>query len=225
VFPHHENENAISMAATGSILARQWMHCDTVLYSGLPGGDTMEAITLSTLDEMGWSPRVVRFWLLSTHYTKVLHLSEQALNEAKLSLKRFDRCFQALAGIRGGEDGQDLDQVIYDIKQGFSAAMDDDLKITDVVALLFRSVKKLNRLMDLNRIDAGGAEKVLTLFKSIDSVLNIFQFEAKQESASEEAAALIKQRELARKNRQWDLADQIRKQLNAMGVESHDKKV
>ncbi|MFO7750795.1 MAG: cysteine synthase, partial [Desulfobacteraceae bacterium] len=55
VFPHHENENAISLAATGSILARQWMHSDTVLYSGLPGAETMEEISLSTLDEMGWS--------------------------------------------------------------------------------------------------------------------------------------------------------------------------
>ncbi|MFO7886574.1 MAG: pyridoxal-phosphate dependent enzyme [Desulfobacteraceae bacterium] len=226
VFPHHENENAISMAATGLPLARLWMHCETVNFNGLPGFETMETICLDDLEKMGWDARVVRFWLLSTHYSKPLHLSEQALNEASLSLKRFDRCLNALLQIRQRKEKyRELDQLLYDIKQGFVTAMDDDFKITDVVALLFKSVKKLNRLMDAGRIDADGAARILTLFKRIDCVLKIFRFDLPKAAADDQVADLVAKREKARKNRDWELADKIRAELEAMGIKSHDEKV
>ncbi|MEA1969840.1 MAG: cysteine synthase [Thermodesulfobacteriota bacterium] len=249
VFPHHENENAIAMAATGSLLANHWMHCDGVSYDGFleqltmnneqrPGNSSFEGmgyedtlagnlenISLDTLEKMGWDSRVVRFWLISTHYSKTLHLSEQALNDAKFSLKRFDRCFDSLAQIRQGEQYKDLDQFLYDLKHGFSSALDDDLKITDVVALLFKSVKKLNRLMDIKGIDHRGAGLVLELFKEIDSVLKIFKFEPEKVFSGKKIEELFKKREQAREKKDWDLADSIRNELNAMGVESHDKKV
>ena len=79
--------------------------------------------------------------------------------------------------------------------------------------------------MDIKGIDLRGAGLVLELFKEIDSVLKIFKFEPEKVFSGKKIEELFKKREQAREKKDWDLADSIRDELNAMGVESHDKKV
>jgi cysteinyl-tRNA synthetase len=224
LFPHHENENAMCRALAGEPLARVWMHCDTVNYDGSLGVDALSKIDLDLLENLGWEPRLIRFWLLSGHYRKPLTLSSQSLDDARRSLYKLDRCLAALACVQAGERYDGLDQLLYDLKQGFLSSMDDDLKIPGVMAALFKGVKELNRLMDTGGIDSSGARAVIDLFKEIDSVLKIFDFyPGKVPSAK--VAKLLEEREAARLNREWELSDRLREELVAMGVEINDKKV
>lgn len=245
LFPHHENEVAISLAATGSAPARYWMHCDSVQYDGsclednlssetacngteISSANTLEDLTLEKLMSMGWTPREIRFWLLSAHYRKTLVLSRKALQDSRRSLDKLDRCVSQLLKIKDGARFPEIDQLIYDIKHGFNQAMDDDFKITDVSALLFKSVRTLNRLMDNGHLAKSDAIAVLDLFKEIDQVLRIFDFDkesGKDPFFSEEITKLLEARESARKNKDWDESDRIRDKLISMGVEIHDKKI
>ncbi len=226
VFPHHENQLAISMAKNGVRPARYWMHCDTVHYDGSLGEENMDDLSLKTLVEMGWSPRVLRFWLLSAHYRKSLVLSQKTLKDSKNSLDKLDRCVSALLNVEDGVPCPDIDQLLYDLKQGFSNAMDDDFKISSVMANLFKSFKRLNLLMNEGALSGDDAEAVIKVLKEMDQVLKIFDFNFNTKPGlSSEIKEMIEKRDQARINQEWEKADKLRDELLALGVEIHDKKV
>ncbi|TES94314.1 MAG: cysteine--tRNA ligase [Desulfobacteraceae bacterium] len=224
VFPHHENEIAIAGAVTGKPLARYWVHCDRVLVNGKKVDEQGARPTLSDLTDMGYSGRDVRYWLLSVHYRKPVVFSKERLEDTKRSLKRIDACIYALAHAKlDASPYPELDQLLYDLKHGFISAMDNDLNISAAMASTFKIVKKVNILTLENKIDPDGALKIVTAFRNIDSVLKIFDFQ--DESHDPEIERLIQERDKARLEKNWDLADKIRDQLKTGGVTIKDKKL
>jgi cysteinyl-tRNA synthetase len=224
VFPHHENEIAIAGALTGKPLARYWVHCDRVHVDGKKVDEHGAGLTLSDLMDMGYSGREIRCWLLSGHYRKPITFSKERLEDAKRSLKRLDTCIHSLIRVKGSASPYtELDQILYDIKHGFVSAMDDDLNMSAAMASIFKIVKKVNILILKNIIDADSALKIVDAFRNIDSVLGIFDFE--DELNDPEVQRLIKERDKARLEKNWNLADKIRDQLKARGVTVKDRKV
>ena len=224
VFPHHENEIAIAGAVTGKPLARYWVHCDRVLVNGKKVDEQGARPTLSDLTDMGYSGRDVRYWLLSVHYRKPVVFSKERLEDTKRSLKRIDACIYALAHAKSDASPYpELDQLLYDLKHGFISAMDNDLNISAAMASTFKIVKRVNILTLENKIDPDGALKIVAAFRNIDSVLKIFDFQ--DESHDPEIERLIQERDKARLEKNWDLADKIRDQLKAGGVTIKDKKL
>ncbi|MBW1989540.1 MAG: cysteine synthase, partial [Deltaproteobacteria bacterium] len=127
LFPHHENERAIAMALTGQPLARYWLHCEHVEVDDWPGASPQDRLTLAHLTDAGYTPREVRYWLISSDYRKPLALSPQRLENARAALARLDRFTESLAFASAGESTPELDQVLYDLKASFTKAMNDDL--------------------------------------------------------------------------------------------------
>ena len=222
VFPHHENEIAIAGALTGKQLATYWIHCDRVLVDGKKV-DEGAALTIEALLDMGYTGREIRFWLLSVNYRRPVLFSEKRLDGVRKTLQRLDACIRALKCLKNGRSCQELDQLCYDIKNGFTTAMDDDLNISAAMASIFATVKRINALLSENSIDPVGAEKVLETLTRIDSVLNVLEFGGECESP--ELQELIEQRIEARKNKDWPRADRLREQLLEMGVVPRDEKI
>ena len=222
VFPHHENEIAIAGALTGKTLAKYWIHCDRVLVDGKKVDEKGDALTIQALLDMGFSGREIRFWLLSVNYRKTVLFSEARLHRVRKTLKRLDACVRALKAVRRGNAYGDLDQLCYDIKNGFTTAMDDDLNISAGLAALFAVVKRINTLILDGNIDRAGARKVLDTLARIDTVLNLFNFE--EETQDPAVRQLMDQRDQARQARDWALADRLRIQLLEMGVVPRDEK-
>jgi cysteinyl-tRNA synthetase len=223
LFPHHENVNAIAAALTGRPLARFWIHCDRILIDGKKVDENDSAYTLDDLTRMGYSGRLIRYWLFSTHYRKPITFSEDRLMDARHSLNRIEQCLFILQKIRDGQSCPDVDQFLYDIKHGFISAMDDDLNISAAMASLFRSIKKVNILALEKKIDAADASKILNAFRKIDSVLGFLEFDKKIDD--HEVRRLIRVRNQARLEHNWVLADGIREQLKARGIIVQDRKV
>jgi len=222
LFPHHENVNAIAAALTGRPLARFWIHCDRILINGKKVDENDSGYTLDDLGRMGYSGRLIRYWLFSSHYRKPITFSKDRLNYARHSLKRIDRCIHILQNIRDGQPYPDLDQLVYDIKQGFIRTMDDDLNISAAMASLFGSIKKINILALERKIDAEDASKVLDAFHSVDAVLGFLKFD--KDVADTGIQQLIKTRNQARSEHNWELADRIRIQLRARGIIVQDER-
>jgi cysteinyl-tRNA synthetase len=222
LFPHHENVNAIADAITGRPLARFWIHCDRVLIDGKKVNEMDAAYSLEDLIGMGYSGRLIRFWLFSTHYRKPITFSKDRLNIARLGLKRIDQFFNTLQNIRDGRSFADLDQLLYDIKHGFMTAMDDDLNISAAMASLFRSIKKINILIMDRSISAADATKILDAFRNIDSVLGFLERDRQVDDS--EIQKLVETRNQARLEQNWALADRIRDQLRERGVVVQDAK-
>jgi len=224
VFPHHENEIAIATAVTGKPLAKYWVHCDRVLLDGKKVDEQGAVHTLSDLTDMGYTGREIRYWLLYGHYRKPITFSKERLKEAKRSLKRLDSCIHSLIQIKPGASlYPELDQLLYDIKHGFKTALDDDLNMSAAMASIFNNVRTINKLTLENRLDPEGASKLIETFRGIDSVLKIFDF--KDDVHETDVQHLIEQREQARREKNWDLADRIRDQLTARGITLKDPKI
>jgi cysteinyl-tRNA synthetase len=222
VFPHHENEIAIAGALTGKTLAKYWVHCDRVLVDGKKV-DEADALTIRGLLDRGFSGREIRYWLLSVNYRKPVLFSEQRLYRVRKTLGRLDACVHALKSVRRGQPFGELDQLCYDIKNGFTTAMDDDLNISAALASLFTVIKRINSLVVDGRIDRDGARRVLETLTLVDTVLNLMDFEDRAEDPR--VQELTARRERARQAKDWALADRIREELVGMGVVPRDERI
>jgi cysteinyl-tRNA synthetase len=220
-FPHHENENAIAAALTGKPLARFFVHCDRVLMDGKKLDEQAASLTIAELIDMGYVGRVIRFWLLSCHYRKPIAFSKKRLLDAKRALERLDRCISNLRCVKDGVAYTELEQLLYDLKNGFTSAMDDDLNISAALAVIFTVVKKVNTLILKKQLDSNDAAKIVDAFRSIDTVLKVFNFF--DAYSDPKVQRLLKKRESARAAANWDLADKIRDELRSHGIPVQDQ--
>jgi cysteinyl-tRNA synthetase len=221
VFPHHENENAIAVAITGKPLAKFWVHCDRVLIDGKKLDEKSARLTIADLMNMGYSGRVIRFWLLSSHYRKPISFSKDRLDDAKHALERLDRCVYNLRCVKQGRPYPELEQLLYDLKNGFTSAMDDDLNISAALATIFTIVKKVNGLMLEKQLHPEDASKMVEGFHRVDAVLNLFNFF--DNYADPKVQRLLSQRDKARTEKNWDLADKLRDELRSIGILVQDQ--
>ncbi len=224
MFPHHENEIAIAAALNGKPLARFWIHCDRVLIHGKKVDEKKTRITLADIADMGYSARVVRFWLLSGHYRKPLTFSRGRLDEAQRALNRLDTFMDNLehAARGSGSPCPEIDQIVYDIRNGFITAMDDDLNISAGLSRLFTVIRRVNTLIRQNALDPEGASKILSVLYPMDQVLHILRTDVPVLSPDD--LKRIETRRRARAEKNWELADRIRDELAGRGIILHDEK-
>ncbi len=221
VFPHHENENAIAAAITGKPLARFFVHCNRVLMDGKKLDEQAAGLTVADLVNMGYSGRVIRFWLLSSHYRKPIPFSKERLANAGRALDRLDRCISSLRCVKHGDGYADIEQLLYDLKNGFTSALDDDLNISAALAAVFTIVKKVNTLILNKQLNSTDATKIVDGFRSIDAVLKVCRFF--DAYADPDIQGLFTKREKARAAGKWDLADKIREELKSRGIPVQDQ--
>ncbi len=224
IFPHHENTIAIAAALSGRPPARFWVHNDPVMVDGKQADTRGGSMTLAELRARGYEGREIRFWLLGTHYRKPLILSEKALEDARRALNRLDAVAGRLSRVpAGAEPCADADQLCYDLKTGFTEAMDDDLNISRAMAAVFKGVKRINALMQSGKLDPAGAARLLDVFRQIDAVLQVFDFD--QAPVDPEVTRLLEERRQARAAGDWQRADRLREALARRGVSVRDEKI
>jgi cysteinyl-tRNA synthetase len=222
LFPHHENAIAISQGVTGKAPVNYWLHNERVMVNGKKPGrdDDSAAYTLKNLLEKGYAGRDIRYWLISHHYRKPLYFSFERLDMARQTLSHLDKFARKLRLCRPAGPWPELDQFLYDLRQGFADSMDDDLNVAQALAALFEFTRRMNRLMETRGLSPSDRERVESLLKDIDSVLGIMDLNPPPKDEALED--LIRRREEARKVRDWERADRIRDQLKGMGVEVID---
>jgi cysteinyl-tRNA synthetase len=139
------------------------------------------------------------------------------------SLKRLDACIKSLRDVRDGPSYPDLNQLCYDIRNGFTQAMNDDLNISAALAAVFAIVRRVNRLLQEERLSRDDAAQLIDAFRKVDQVLKIFDFEPPL--PSDDVAALIAARDAARAAKDWETADRLREELRARGMTVKDEKL
>lgn len=246
-FPHHENEIAQSVAATGDAFARLWMHNGYVqvdrekMSKSLDNFFTIrEILTQDNFPaRMG---EIIRYMVLSSHYRSPLNFSQQALDNAKAALTRLYLVLDKVTEITeetptrqpvsAGDAG---DWQAY--SQRFHEAMNDDFNSPEAIAVLFDLTREINRQLDANReaVAATLADGLVALAGILGLInLNPADFLGKAggvRSADHDwldmsdvaVQRLVDERNAARDNRDWQTADRIRKRLTAKGVILEDK--
>ncbi len=221
VFPHCENVMAIGKAATGKRMANYWLNTELVMIGGKKMSRSLNnVLTIEDLEKRGYQGKEIRFFLLSAHYRKPLNFTYGALDTAKNTVQKLNGFIQRLIHFRAGEGFPDTDQLLYNLNQAFTEAMDDDLNISGALASLFEFVKKVSAALSRSQLSAGERDRIFAMMKKIEGVLGILDFE--EETISDDAGELLKRREILRKAGQWEESDAIRKKLLALGIEVSD---
>jgi cysteinyl-tRNA synthetase len=217
VFPHCENVMAIGKAATGGKVANYWLNTELVMVDGKKMSRSLNnSFTVEDLEKRGYSGKEIRYFLLSSHYRKPLNFSCGALNTAANTVKKLDNFIQRLFRPVSGSGCSDADQYIYDVKKGFTEAMDDNFNISGALASVFDFVKKVNILLGEKRIGPKEQSDIIETMKKIDSVLGIMEFEERK--ISQKAVDLLEKRDKARAAGDWGQSDRIRDELAEMGI-------
>jgi cysteinyl-tRNA synthetase len=217
IFPHHENENAIAQAMTGKPLARFWIHSELVLVDGKKMSRPLDnVVTFRDVLASGYTPREVRFYLLSTHYRKAINFSEKGLQAARKNLRRLDEFTHKLLCLPPDQPHPEVASYLTEMEERFYAAMDDDLNVSRALAAIFDFVKKVNPILIAGQLDRDQKEYILETFSRVNGVLNVFRLE--ECPLAPEIDRLIREREEARRKKDWQKADVVREELAKKGI-------
>lgn len=220
LFPHHENVIAICEAVTGKPLASYWLHSERILQDGRKLTDAQGPNMVRDLLDQGIRGEDLRYFLLATHYRKALHFSLASLKEASRARHRLDFFLDRLGRVHGDDNFPELEQLLFKLKKDFTAALDDDLNISQALAAIFTFLHRIHAVIDQGRLGPQGAQAILAKFQKLDQVLGIMNFP--QPLADAAIDAQLQAREEARRQRDWARADRLRQELADQGIEVID---
>lgn len=223
MFPHHENELAQSEAATGcQPFVSYWVHTGLVLTDGEKMAHSLGNFTTTADVLTDVPPDVLRLYLLSVHYRSTLQFSPSAIEQTRTGYERLLAVTRARGGNAEG-DGSVLESEGSAARQAFEAAMDDDFNAPRAIGALFDFGRAINRLAP--GCSAADVERAQGILIQLLGVLGIELREP--DTVSDDATPfidlLVQLRQQLREARQWELADRIRDDLDALDVVLEDK--
>lgn len=241
VFPHHENEVAQSEAATGKPFARYWLHNGFVKINAEKMskslGNTFPIHELVT----SYHPEVLRLFMIQSHYRSPVDFSEGSLKEARAALIRGYTALQALkeAKARYGsdvvreaeEEPPDDTGRWHDLLGKFNQAMDDDFNTAQALGHVFDAARQINQIIAASKKTPAPAilaqlNAATGAFTHFGEVLGVFQSDPDEYFLADRSIEVTKsgldvswvemmiaKRQKAREDKDWTLADDIRKEL------------
>jgi len=212
---HHSNEIAQSEAVTGRKFVRYWVHCEHVLVEGKKMSKSLgNYYTLKDILGKGYTWREVRYLFISAHYRRQLNFTFEGLNAAKASVNRIIDFLRKLKQVRGGTSTRKFRSLLAKTEKEFLSAVNDDLNLPKAIAIVFKFITYVNKMVDSKQVTEGDAEKAIKLILWFDNVLGLkLNDYLVEEALPEEARLLIESREKARQAKDFKLADQIRNTL------------
>jgi len=217
IFPHHENEIAQSEAATGKKFVNYWLHCAHLLVNNEKMSKSKgNFYTLRDLLQKGYNPVAIRYLLLTTHYKDPLNFTEKSLKAAENTIKNYNGFYSSLNFLKEDKEEAKIEEEIEKARNGFIENLDDDLNISPALASIFNLIKFANKRISEGKLGKKEAEKVKKFLEEVDYVLCIL--EKKDEKIPQEDLELIKEREKARKEKNYKRADEIREYLKNKGI-------
>ncbi len=227
LFPHHENEIAQSEGATGKPFVNYWLHCEHLLWGNSKMSKSLgNIIYINGLIEKGYSPAAIRYVLLSTHYRQKLNFTLEVLDAAENTLKRFDDFLFELDHVKKGSLSATVKKAVKTMLEKFETSMDDDLNISPALSAVFDGIRNINRIKLGTPLTESDKIEIITALQRVDGVLGVIFYRSKTSVKVDESfiREKIAERNAARANKDWALADKIRDELDAMGVELLDRK-
>ncbi|MHB1485176.1 MAG: cysteine--tRNA ligase [Saccharofermentanales bacterium] len=233
IFPHHENEIAQSEAATGQTYVRYWLHNGFInLNNQKMSKSTGCFFTIRDICER-YAYDNVRFFILSSHYRSPINFSDDLLEAAGFALERIRNCVESLLfvtenrkkaniapSVEKVDFDLDLDKAINKAKIEFMAAMDDDLNTSDALAAVFELVREANIAIVKGNVLSSLLLQARSAMIELCDILGIIVI--KKDAIPEQILNLVEKRVKAKKEKNYSQADEIRKQIEALGYSVSD---
>jgi len=234
-FPHHDCEIAQSEAIDGNNPAKYWMHTNMLTLNGKKMSKSIENFILPNEIFNGknnklsksFRPNVVKFFIYQAHYRSVLDLSDEALLASEKGFNKLMSGYNLISELNCNEKKSDFDIDLW-ISNCYSK-MNDDFNTPMLIAEMFDSIKFINNVnINSKNLNINDKKKLLKTFN--DFLFHVLGFKQesktsnKNDSSDELINLLIKIRNQARVNKNFELSDQIRNDLLELGVQLNDEK-
>jgi cysteinyl-tRNA synthetase len=241
MFPHHESEIAQSTICNHTPPAKYWMHNNMITVNGKKMGKSYNnQISLTQMFSgnhplltKGFSPMVIRFFILQTHYRSTLDFSSEALTAAEKGMKRLFEAFEVLKKLelKGSPEAQDkeLDNKINTLVDEFEEFINDDFNTAKVLANMFELAPIINSLKDglikPEVISSATFEKLKNKFTIfLEQILGLQDPSESSPLVNGIMDLLVEIRKEAKSKKDFFTSDKIRKQLADLGIEMKDEK-
>lgn len=236
IFPHHENEIAQSEACTGECFARYWLHNGFITVNEEKMSKSLGNFFLVKDILAHFTPEILRFFVLSTHYRSPLDFSDERLSEAGRALGRLQNTLEAIRGYAKGKterpsqlhaDAASLDQAIDKARTDFCDAMNDDFNTAQAIAVMFDLTREINSLIGKSgQLPEAEFAYLMcrseAIFVELGGILGLFAEKADagaDTALTEELMLLVMEiRQQARQRKDWGTADLIRDRLGQIGI-------
>jgi cysteinyl-tRNA synthetase len=210
IFPHHENEIAQSESFTGKKFVNYWFHCEHLLIEGQKMSKSLGNIY--TIEEVckkyNVEPLAFRMLVLMSHYRERLNFTKESIEQAQNTLNNL-RVF-VLRNIDG-----DKSMKPDGLEERFASAIDDDLNSPKALAEIFEYVKEVNK-------SEGYGKSIYETLLKLDQFLGLELDKIAKTEVPKEVIELAKKREEARQNKDWELSDKLRKEIETLGYSVED---
>ena len=201
-FPHHTNEIAQSEAILGHEWCNYWMHSlHLQTQNGKMSKSKGEFLTLSLLEEKGYSPLEYRFFCLLSHYRKNLVFDYESLENAQRAYNKLRQKTSKLS-----EEGDVQPEKIKEYKNKFLAVLNNDLNTSLAITGIYDLLKD-------SEVTNATKRKILAEIDEVLSLDLLVPMQAEILISDEEILALIEQRKVAKVNKNYAEADSIRSKL------------
>jgi len=226
IFPHHENEIAQSEGCLGHPWVTHWTHGEFLLVDNEKMSKSLgNFYSLKDLVDRGIDPIHFRFMIQSNHYRKLFNFSFEGLRASKAATERirnFKRRMEeavplSIASWEGPLSPRDR---IDRARNEFWTALRDDLNTPEALAALYTMISDLNALDDRVPFSSQERQEVLLFLNEANQI-----FEAWPNTSGEsdqEIEVLVQERIQAKKNKDWKRADEIRDQIQSLGITLED---
>ena len=211
---HHENEIAQSKGATGKIPAKIWMHVEFLQVDGGKMGKSLgNTYTLDNLQEKGIEPLAYKLFCFSSNYTKKLNFTWEGAKAAQTSLERLRE------GLQKHKNGTEIieKEVLSNYEEKFLQEINDNLNITSAMSVVWDIIRNEKKSKDFYQ-----------LICKFDAVLGLNLANASKEKLEldlpKEVEKLVKQRKLAREQKNWAESDRLRDEIQKLGYCIKDSK-
>ena len=230
IFPHHENEIAQSEAATGKKFVNYWVHTTFLSVEGEKMSKSLgNLFKIKDIEERGIDPLAFRYLCLTAHYKKPLNFTWESLKAAEQALKSILNFMQKMQEVKKeGSKGktEEVAKLLEDAKRKFLNHINDNLNTSQALAVVHEMMKKVYKIEMEGELSSEEASLAIDTMQDFDRVLGIMQIKEKKLPIPRgEIEKLVKEREEARKKKDFKRSDEIRNELKGKGilVEDTDK--
>ncbi len=224
IFPHHENEIAQSECYTGKKFVRYWLHNEHMLVNGQKMSKSKNNFfTLDSIRDNKLNPRDLRYLIVSSHYRSKMNFTWDSINAAHNVLKNIDKFINRLEKVNKEKPqipANSYESLFNSSTTQFFDAIEDDLNTPKALAVIHNLIKKINILLDEDKIGKRAAKKTLKMLHDFDQIFGIL-FVA-SDKIPLKIKKIVTDREEARKIKDFNTADKLRKEIEKAGYEIED---
>lgn len=229
---HHECEIVQAEGAMGNKFVNYWLHNGMLNVEGQKMSKSLgNFITLKEILK-NHAPRAIRLLMAQCHYRSQLNYTKKSVEDGERALERLDNFILKIQSLMenplSDNHNESLAKLIKNTKLSFEEAMDNDFDSPTGMAVVFQFVSDVNKFIQSKEIDKENIEEIYELLKVVDSIFKILKLETikKDETILDKDFIdnLIEIRKIARKNKNWDIADKLRDALKGIDIYIEDTK-